>query len=69
MSNADEIVDRVVDRFAGRLPEDVDEETLRRVAHAVARSILSTPLGYLNSTETDADAVDIVARAFGVDDV
>ena len=66
VADADAVVERAVRRFAARLSNDVDEAVLRQTAHTVARAILSSPLGFLNDAETEADAVDTIARAFRV---
>jgi glutamyl-tRNA reductase len=68
MRKADETVDRVVDRFAGRLGLGNDERILRQVAHSVARALLASPVSYLRSGDRSAEAVDLIATAFDIDE-
>jgi glutamyl-tRNA reductase len=68
MRAADEIVDRTVDRFAGRLGQGDDDRLLRQAAHTVARSLLASPVSYLRSGDRPAEAVDLIAAAFGIDE-
>jgi glutamyl-tRNA reductase len=68
MSGADEIVDDIVSRFSGRLSDRGDEATLRQAAHTVARTLLARPVSYLKGENRAAEAIDVIADAFGVDD-
>lgn len=68
MRKADETVDRVVDRFAGRLGLGSDERILRQAAHSVARALLASPVSYLRSGDRPAEAVDLIATAFDIDE-
>ncbi|NIQ59509.1 MAG: hypothetical protein GWN85_40430, partial [Gemmatimonadetes bacterium] len=68
MRSADEIVDRTVERFRGRLADEQDEAVLRQTAHTVARKLLSAPAAYLQSPDRPSDAIDIIADAFGLED-
>jgi glutamyl-tRNA reductase len=65
MRTADDIVDRAVDRFAGRLGGADDAALLRQAAHTVARTLLAAPVSYLRSSDRPAEAVDMLAEAFG----
>ena len=69
MSNADEIVDQTVRRFAGRLGDPADESLLRQAVHTVARTLLAGPVSYLKTEDRSAEAIDVIADAFGVLDV
>ncbi len=68
MRSADDIVDRTVDRFAGRLTDPDDRSVLRQTAHTVARTLLAGPVSYLQSSDRPSEAVDVVADAFGLED-
>lgn len=68
MQIADDIVDRSVARFAGRLGQGDDEAVMRQAAHTVARTLLAGPVSYLKESERSPDAIDVIADAFGVDD-
>ncbi len=68
MRTADDIVDRTVDRFAGRLGSGNDEAVLRQAAHTVARTLLAGPVSYVKQVERAPEVVDVIAEAFGVDD-
>jgi glutamyl-tRNA reductase len=68
MRSADEIVDRTVDRFIGRLGGGDDDKLLRQAAHTVARTLLASPVSYLRSADRPAEAVDLIAAAFGIDE-
>jgi glutamyl-tRNA reductase len=68
MRTADDIVDRTVDRFAGRLGSGDDEAVLRQTAHTVARALLAGPVSYVKQADRSPEAVDVIAEAFGVDD-
>ena len=69
MRQADDVVERVVERFAGRLTSADDREVLRQTAHTVARTLLSGPVTYLKQGDREPEGVDAIADAFGVDDV
>lgn len=69
MSNADEIVDQTVRRFAGRLGDPADESLMRQAVHTVARTLLAGPVSYLKTEDRSAEAIDVIADAFGVLDV
>lgn len=69
MSNADEIVDQTVRRFAGRLGDPADESLMRQAVHTVARTLLAGPVSYLKTEDRSAEAIDVIADAFGVPDV
>lgn len=64
---ADDVVERTVDRFAGRLSVESDREVLRQTAHTVARTLLSDAIEYLRSADRPDEAVDIIADAFGIE--
>ena len=66
MRSADEIVDRTVGRFAGKLGSPADESVLRQAAHTVARTLLAGPVSYVK--QADPEIVDVVADVFGVVD-
>jgi len=66
MRSADEIVDRTVGRFAGKLGSPADESVLRQAAHTVARTLLAGPVSYVK--HADPETVDVVADVFGVVD-
>jgi glutamyl-tRNA reductase len=68
MRTADEIVDRTVGRFIGRLGLGDDDQVLRQAAHSVARTLLASPVSYLQSGDRPAEAVDVIAAAFGIDE-
>ncbi len=68
MRTADEVVDRTVDRYASRLKDEADRAVLRQTAHTVARTLLATPLSYLQSPDRPPAAVDTLAEAFGLED-
>jgi glutamyl-tRNA reductase len=68
MRTADEIVDRSVDRFAGRLGGPDDRSVLRQTAHTVARTLLAGPVSYLRSKNRPPEALDLLADAFGWED-
>lgn len=68
MSNADDVVDGVVTRFSGRLGDPSDEAVMRQAAHTVARTLLAGPVSYLKAEDSAAEAVDVIADAFGVSD-
>lgn len=64
---ADEVVERTVERFVGRLGNGDDRAVLRQTAHTVARTLLASPVSYLRSNDRPADAADLVAASFGLD--
>jgi glutamyl-tRNA reductase len=68
MSSADEIVDQAVSRFSGRLTDPSDMAVLRQSAHTVARTLLAGPVSYLKAEDRAAEAVDVIADAFGIFD-
>ncbi|MGH3649686.1 MAG: hypothetical protein ACRDU9_03175 [Acidimicrobiia bacterium] len=68
IGSADEIVDELVRRFAGRLADPADEVVLRQTAHTVARRLLAGPVSYLTQEHRSPEAIDVIADAFGVDD-
>lgn len=68
IEHADSLVDEVVARFSGKLAGSGDEGVLRQAAHTVARTLLSGPISYLKQEERSAEAIDVIADAFGVDD-
>lgn len=68
IGQADALVAETVARFAGRLGGADDEGVLRQTAHTVARALLAKPIAYLNREERSAEAIDVIADAFGVDD-
>ncbi len=68
MRNADETVNGVVERFAGRLGKGDDRALLQQTAHTVARTLLARPVSYIRSADGPRDAVDVIAEAFGLDD-
>lgn len=69
MSSADETVERAVSRFAGRLRDPADEAVVRQAAHTVARTLLAGPVSYLKTGDRSPEAIDVIAQAFGVEDV
>lgn len=67
ISGADDIVERVVGRFAGRLGDEADVAVLRQAVHTATRTLLSTPVHTLRDSDlTDAEVAGIAA-AFDVD--
>lgn len=68
MGRADEIVDRAVERFKGKLSRSEDEAVLRQAVHTTARTLLAGPVSYLKQEERSAAAIDVIADAFGVED-
>ena len=67
MESADLLVDQTVRRFSGRLRNPEDETALRQAVHTVARKLLAGPVGYLKKEDRSAEAIDVIADAFGVD--
>ena len=68
ISNADDVVDGAVARFAGRLGDPSDEGVMRQTAHTVARTLLAGPVSYLKAEDRAPEAIDVIAAAFGIDD-
>lgn len=68
IGQADDLVAEAVARFAGRLGGEDDEAVLRQTAHTVARALLARPISYLKHGERAAEAIDVIADAFGVED-
>ncbi len=68
MRNADDIVDRTVERFVGRLGSGDDEAVLRQAAHTVARTLLAGPVSYVKQADRAPEAVEVIAEAFSIDD-
>lgn len=66
MDGADVLVEETVRRFAGRLRNPEDETALRQAVHTVARKLLAGPVGYLKKEDRSAEAIDVIADAFGV---
>ena len=66
MRSADDIVDRIVKRFEGRLGSGDDRGVLRQTAHTVARTLLAAPVSFLRSTERPREAVDLLMEAFAI---
>jgi len=67
MDGADHLVEETVRRFSGRLRHPEDETALRQAVHTVARKLLAGPVGYLKKEDRSAEAIDVIADAFGVD--
>jgi glutamyl-tRNA reductase len=67
MDGADLLVEETVRRFSGRLRSPEDETALRQAVHTVARKLLAGPVGYLKKEDRSAEAIDVIADAFGVD--
>ncbi|MEX0825838.1 MAG: hypothetical protein WD184_03625 [Acidimicrobiia bacterium] len=65
---ADDLVDRVVDRFSGRLAAEGDRDVLRQAVHTAARTLLAGPIAYIRSSDRPEEAIDVIAEAFGVED-
>jgi glutamyl-tRNA reductase len=69
VDQAERAVDEEVRRFANRLLEaDDPESVLRQLAHTVARRVLHRPISFVGSEAGGPDAIEAVAEAFGVDD-
>ncbi|MFQ5523733.1 MAG: hypothetical protein ACE5F5_09160 [Acidimicrobiia bacterium] len=68
MRGADEIVERTVGRFAGRLEDEADQAVLRQAVHTVARTLLAGPVSYVNGSDRAPEAVEVLADAFGIED-
>lgn len=67
MDSADRLIDETVRRFSGRLRDPDDETALRQAVHTVARKLLAGPVEYLKKEDRSAEAIDVIADAFGVD--
>ncbi|MEX2133306.1 MAG: hypothetical protein WEB67_04110 [Acidimicrobiia bacterium] len=67
MDGADLLVEETVRRFSGRLRHPEDVTALRQAVHTVARKLLAGPVGYLKKEDRSAEAIDVIADAFGVD--
>ncbi|CAN5792508.1 glutamyl-tRNA reductase [soil metagenome] len=67
MEGADLLVEETVRRFSGRLRHPEDETALRQAVHTVVRKLLAGPVGYLKKEDRSAEAIDVIADAFGVD--
>lgn len=67
-ASADELVERIVERFSGKLAHEDDRAVVRQAAHTAVRTMLASPIAYLRSGDRPAEAVDIIAEAFGLDD-
>lgn len=69
VKQAETAVSEEVSRFTHRLAGAEDpEQILKQLAHTVARRVLHPPISYIGSTERGAQAVDLLAEAFGIDD-
>jgi glutamyl-tRNA reductase len=67
MQQADEAVSEEVVRFANRLQAASDpDRVLRQLAHSVARRVLHGPISYVGSSDRGADAIELMAEAFGI---
>lgn len=65
----DMTVDEEVSRFKSRLASAADpEQVLRQLARTVARRIIHPSVSFLGSTPLEPDELDVLAKAFGVDD-
>lgn len=64
---ADEVVERAVARFGGRLRDSDDLDVLRQAAHTVARTLIAAPISYVKQPERAAEQVKTVAESFGVE--
>jgi len=67
-ASADDLVDQIVERFAGKLAEEGDRPVLRQATHTAVRTLLAHPITYLRSGDRPEEAVDIIAEAFGIED-
>lgn len=69
VDRAEQAVDEEVRRVVGRFETAVDPETvLRQLGRSVARRLLHPPVSYVGSVPLDQDKLDVVARAFGIED-
>lgn len=65
----DSTVDEEVSRFGSRLTSAADpEQVLRQLAHTVARRIIHPSVSFLGSTPLEPGELDVLAKAFGVED-
>lgn len=70
LTHGEAAVDDEVRRFADRLSgADDPERLLRQLARTVARRIIHPTISYVGSSPRPADELDVLARAFGIDDV
>jgi glutamyl-tRNA reductase len=67
VASADDIVARVVERFAGRLHSEEEVAVLRQAAHTVSRTLLAGPIEYVKRADND-ETLEALAEAFGVHD-
>lgn len=67
VSAADDVVERTVSRFAGRLESESDLAILRQAAHTVSRTLLAGPIEYLKRSDREG-ALEALAEAFGIAD-
>ena len=68
VAGADEVIEEVVGRFAGRLSNPGDQAAMRQAVHTATRKLLANPISYLKKHNRAPEAIDIIADAFGVDD-
>jgi glutamyl-tRNA reductase len=68
MRTSDDIVERVVDRFAGRLKDADDRAVLEQTAHTVARTLLAGPVAYVKASDRSQAVLDVIAEVFGFDE-
>jgi glutamyl-tRNA reductase len=64
---ADEVVERTVARFGGRLRDSEDLEILRQAVHTAARTLIANPISYVKSQGRAPDEVKTVGESFGVE--
>ncbi|HUG75494.1 MAG TPA: hypothetical protein VMM81_07485 [Acidimicrobiia bacterium] len=67
VASADDIVERVVQRFAGRLQSEEEIAVLRQAAHTVSRTLLAGPIEYVKRADNE-ETLEALAEAFGVAD-
>jgi glutamyl-tRNA reductase len=67
VSSADDVVERTVRRFAGRLESEDDLAVLQQAAHTVSRTLLAGPIEYLKRSDREG-ALETLAEAFGIAD-
>lgn len=67
VATADDVVEQIVRRFAGRLASDEDVAVLRQAAHTVSRTLLAAPIDYLKRADRDG-ALETLAEAFRIAD-
>lgn len=63
-ATADEVVERTVERFVGRLSEAGDREVLKQTAHTVARTLIAGPVSQLHRLGNESDMASLIAEAF-----